>query len=123
VLALALLAKMFLYARVSYGFGLALPATLLLALALLHSIPSLIERWGGHGWAFRSISIALLCATALGCLAVSERNSSRKTVRIGSGGDYLRADRARSSSRIVASLVEWVEMNLPPDATLLVLRR
>jgi hypothetical protein len=121
VLALALLAKMLLYARVSYGFGLALPATLLLALALLHSIPSLIERWGGHGWAFRSISIALLCTTALGCLAVSERNSLRKTVRIGSGGDYLRADRARSSSRMVASLVEWVEMNLPPDATLLVL--
>lgn len=122
VLALALLAKMLLNARVAnYGFGLALPAMLVVTLALLHSIPSLIERWRGNGWAFRAISMVLLCATALGCLTVSERNSSRKTVQIGRGGDTFRADRARSWSGMVASLVDWVEVNLSPDATLLVL--
>jgi hypothetical protein len=122
VLALALLLKIFLNVRVStYGFGLALPAMLLLVLALLHSIPSLIQRWGGSGWAFRAVSIALLAAACLACLSVSDRYSARKTVQIGSGGDYFRADQVRASSRMVAHLVDWVEANLPSQATLLVL--
>jgi hypothetical protein len=122
LLALALLLKILLNARVaSYGFGLALPAMLLVVLALLHSIPALVERWGGNGWAFRAASIVLLFAAGLGCLSVSEWNSSRKTVHIGSGGDHLRADRARRESRMMASLVGWVESNLPREASLLVL--
>jgi hypothetical protein len=122
VLSLALLLKIFLNVKVDgYGFALALPAMLLLVLALLDSIPTLIERWGGSGWAFRVVVTALLVSAGLGCLAVSERYSSRNTVQIGKGGDHFRADRARSSSRTAARLVEWVEAKLPPRATLLVL--
>ena len=122
VLSLVLLVKIFLNAKVDgYGFGLALPAMLLLVLALLDSIPALIERWGGNGWAFRAVSIALLVSAGLGCLSVSERYSSRRSVHIGRGGDHLRADGGRASSRMAAQLVEWVEAELPPQATLLVL--
>jgi hypothetical protein len=122
VLALALLLKILLNARVStYGFGLALPAMLLLVLALLHSIPTLIQRWGGNGWAFRAVSIALLAAACLACMSVSERYSSRKTVHVGRGGDHFRADRVRTTSKMAAHAVDWVEANLPPQATLLVL--
>jgi len=121
-LALALLVKIFLNARAaSYGFGLALPAMLLLVLALLHSVPVLIERRGRNGWAFRAVSMALLFSAGLGCLSVSERNASRKTVLIGSGADQFRADWARRGTWTVARVVDWVETNLPPRATLLVL--
>ena len=122
VLALALLLKILLNARITgYGFGLALPAMLLLVLALLRSIPALVERWGGNGWAFRAVAIALLFAVGLGCLSASEKNSSRKTVHIGRGGDHFRADRAQAQSGMVASLVDWVDANLSSQATLLVL--
>jgi hypothetical protein len=131
-LALALLIKIFINTKLSgYGFGLALPATLLLVLALLRSIPALIERWGGDGWAFRIFSIALLFSAGLGCLGLSERISSRKTVHIGRGGDHFRVDWVQRAStrmkghlvdaKMVAHLVDWVETNLPPQASLLVL--
>jgi hypothetical protein len=121
VLALALLLKILLKPVLwGYGFALALPAALVVVLALLHSIPARVDRWGGHGWTFRGASLALLLLAGLGCFQVSERLRVRKTVEIGSGPDRFRADPARGAS-MVADLVGWVQQKLPPGASLLVL--
>ena len=54
VFALVLLAKMLLNTRVyHYGFALAMPATLLIVVALLDWIPAFIANCGGYAWAFR----------------------------------------------------------------------
>jgi hypothetical protein len=120
-LALALLAKVLLKPVVwAYGFALALPATLVVVLALLHSIPAGVDRAGGHGWTFRGIALALLLFACLGCLQASEGLRVRKTVAVGAGPDRFRADPTRGA-RMVAGLVEWVQRHLPPDASLLVL--
>lgn len=121
ILALGLLLKILLKPVLwGYGFALALPAMLVVVLALLHSIPARVERFGGHGWTFRGASLVLLVLACLGCLQVSERLRIRKTVEIGSGLDRFRADPSRGAS-MVAGLVEWVQQNLPSDASLLVL--
>jgi hypothetical protein len=121
-LALTLLLKVFLKPVLwGYAFALALPAMLVVVLALLHSIPARIDRSGGYSWMFRGVSLALLVVAGVGCLRFAEPARISKTVTIGEGGDRFRADRRLPASGMVANLVGWVDANVPHDASLVVL--
>ena len=63
VFSLGLLPKILLNVNLThYGFGLALPGTLLLLVALIDWVPALLSRLGGSGWFFRAAVLAVLVA-------------------------------------------------------------
>jgi hypothetical protein len=93
-LALALLAKMILQARVTnYGFTLALPAALVLAALLLSWIPERVERSGAaSAIVFRAGAGAVLAFAAAMHLEETGAWLARKTEVVGLGRDAFRAD-------------------------------
>jgi hypothetical protein len=120
LLAGALLAKMVLNARVyHYGFALAMPATLLVAVALIGWIPTVIDGLGGYGAAFRSAALGVLLAAVAGHLAVTHYHLSQKTYRVGTGPDAIRSDSIRGPA--VADILSEVDGRLTPQQTLAVL--
>ena len=107
--ALAALAKIFLLARIyQYGFVLAMPATLLLVVALVAWIPGEITRRGGDGRLFRGAAQGLLAAAVAGHLLVMSPFLDAKSARLGAGGDAIRVSPgvARAMARTLATLRE-----------------
>jgi len=93
VFALALLAKIFFNVHAyHYGFALAMPATLLVVVALVGWAPAAITARGGCGALFRAVALACLLVAALTHLEVSGRRFAAKTHRVGGGADALLAD-------------------------------
>jgi len=118
LLALGLLAKMALYARLwNYGFALAMPATVLLAVALVHDLPRQVARRGGHAGLLRAVVVAGLIVVAGAHLSITERWLAAKTHRVGRGPDAFLAD-ARGA--VLAEAVEQVASLVPPQRTLAV---
>jgi hypothetical protein len=120
VFALALLAKMFLNARVfHYGFVLAMPATLVLVVAAFDWVPVLIDRRGGFGWVFSASVAALLAVTGSVYLSVQSHWIAQKAQRVGSGGDAFWADVYRGV--FVEAAAEQIAARAAPNTTLAVL--
>jgi hypothetical protein len=93
VFALALLGKMLLNARlIHYGFALALPALLLVAIVLVGWIPAALEVRGRAGWVFRAAALGVLAVGTAAHLRRTEHFLERKTVVVGQGRDAFRAD-------------------------------
>src|SRR5439155_76720 len=93
VFALTLLAKIFFNVHAyHYGFALAMPATLLVVVALVGWAPAAITARGGCGALFRAVALACLLVAALTHLAVSGRRFAAKIHRVGGGADALLAD-------------------------------
>src|SRR5438093_11717465 len=93
VFALALLAKIFFNVHAyHYGFVLAMPATLLVVVALVGWAPAAITARGGCGALFRAVALACLLVAALTHLEVSGRRFAAKTHPVGGGADMLLAD-------------------------------
>lgn len=114
--ALLLLAKMFLHARINmYGFALAMPATLLLAAALVAWIPARIERAGGSGSLFRGFALGAFAVAIFAHLAIMNVFLARKTVIVGEGKDAFRAD---ARGPYVNAAVVAVRSKLAPGRTL-----
>ncbi len=114
--ALLLLAKIFLHARINmYGFALAMPATLLLAAALVAWIPARIERAGGSGSLFRGFALGALAVAILAHLAIMNVFFVRKTVTVGEGRDAFRAD---GRGAYVNAAVAAIRSKLAPGQTL-----
>jgi hypothetical protein len=109
--ALACLLKMMLNVRINhYGFVLAMPATMLMIVALLDWIPAELARRGGNGGFYA----AVICAIVGIQLAVTLENTSywlsRKTVPVGTGADRFLADaRGELVNAILASIDEVVQ--------------
>jgi hypothetical protein len=120
VLALVLLLKMLLYARVwHYGFVLGMPGTLLVVAALLCWIPSTL---GGRGRApsiFRTGAAGLLAAALVGHLALLVDERRAKTVQVGHGPDAFFADAERGE--VMGAAQARIEALLPQEGTLAVL--
>ena len=113
VFALALLPKVFLSVRVSqYGFGLALPGTLLALGALLHDVPAWIARRGGSGWFFRAVVLAALAAATENFCEIYDRLLSQRTVRVGEGRDVVLADHRAAPLRGMLEEIGTVD-NIP----------
>lgn len=118
VMALGLLAKMILHARVQhYGFALALPAGTLLAAGLTGALPRRLH--GGGRAVARALATAPLAAAVLFALAHADRYYARKTVRVGRGGDALLAAPARGA--VVRDALDWLGPRVREGDTLLAL--
>jgi hypothetical protein len=90
VLSLALLGKMALHARIyQYGFYLAMPAVLLVSVALVQLIPEALHRVADGGTVFRALSLGMLGAFVFAHLSVSDRLYAQKTLAIGAAGDEI----------------------------------
>jgi hypothetical protein len=114
--ALVLLAKMFLHARINmYGFALAMPATLLVAAALVAWIPARVERAGGSGSLFRGYALGALAVAIFAHLAIMNVFLARKTVTVGEGRDAFRAD---GRGVYVNAAVAAIRKKLAPGGTL-----
>ena len=103
-----LLGKMALNARIHhYGFVLAMPASMLLVMALLGWIPCWIEEKGGFGWAFRSVALAALLALTHWYLNVEKVRLRSRDVIVAKGADSFGADeRGRAVNEVLAHLHE-----------------
>jgi 4-amino-4-deoxy-L-arabinose transferase-like glycosyltransferase len=120
VFALLLLAKLGLNARVyHYGFVLAMPATLVVVLALLAWIPRWLDAGGRNGDVFRALSAAILTATALAHLELGTRLLPELNGPLGQGHDRILGD--TKIAPVLASVLEQVELELGSEGTLLVL--
>jgi 4-amino-4-deoxy-L-arabinose transferase-like glycosyltransferase len=117
--ALFLLAKIILFARFnSYGFGLAMPATLLLVVLLWDWAPRAIELFGGTPLPLRGTTLAVLLAFVATCLAITGRRFAGQNVLVGSGGDSMWVDdRGREVNRALGEMRQLV----PEGATLAVI--
>jgi hypothetical protein len=118
VLGLGLLGKILLNARFyNYGFVLAVPATMLVVMALLDWIPTAIARHGGSGSGFRLMGLALLAGFVVVHLQISELNLSRNTVTVAEGANSFLSDNRANQ---VNALLTFLARKVPPGKTLAV---
>lgn len=90
---LAMLAKMILDARVfHYGFVLAMPATLVLVVALLAWLPDAASELGGYGPALRAVVLGALVVGVPAHLGAMSRLVAQKVHAVGEGRDLILAD-------------------------------
>ncbi len=119
VFAALLLAKLGLNARVyHYGFVLAMPATLVLVVALLSWIPRELDRHGRCGMAFRVWSASLLAATALAHVDLGTQLLPTLRSALGEGADRIHGDSGRAG--ILRAALAEVEREVGEGGKLLV---
>jgi hypothetical protein len=112
---------MILFPRIyHYGFVLAMPAGVLLVIALSRLVPQRLDDRGRGGRAFLVCALAFLCCLALNCLSVSKWRYGLKNVVIGSGGDRIVVydPRVDPRSAILVNALDWIERNVPREARL-----
>jgi hypothetical protein len=118
VFALALLGKMLLNTRlIHYGFALALPALLLVVIALVGWIPVALDARGRAGWVFRAAALGLIAAGTAAHLRRTEHFLERKQVIVGQGRDAFRAD---VRGTLVNAALADLERRAAPGETLAV---
>ena len=116
--ALALLAKMGVYSRIThYGFALAMPAFVAAVYCLVWALPALLEqRWGA---AMRRLRMAATVALLMGFGSLIYQSGlvyAQKTLPVGQGGDRIFTFGAAVGQDFRAA-VEWIESNTRADAT------
>jgi hypothetical protein len=117
--ALVLLAKMPLDTRLQmYGFGLALPATLLVCLLVVETAPRLVAARGGSFVLARALGCGALLAFALGHLRVMASWQARPSVAVGVGRDAFRSD---SRGTVVGATLRELQQKLQPGESFAVL--
>ncbi|MEE9274184.1 MAG: hypothetical protein V3V62_02615, partial [bacterium] len=100
-----------------YGFALAMPAALLLAVSLLGWIPAFIERKGGHGPLFRIAALAMLMVAATAHLGREKFTINRKRFAVAGGANLIYAD---GRGPVVQAALGEIARRTPPGATLAV---
>jgi len=116
--ALVLLGKMVLNTRLHhYGFALALPATMLIVVAMVEWIPAFLASRKGGVWVFRGASLAALTVAAFVHVQRSYNVYQDKMFRVAGGTDEFRAD-VRGDA--VSTMLEEIDLHVPGDATLAV---
>jgi hypothetical protein len=119
VFAFALLGKIILNSRIyHYGFVLAMPATLVLVVALLDWLPAAISTSGGSGPVFRAAALSLLLVTAISTLSVQHFFLYGKNYQVGKGRDAFWAD---ERGRYVNAVIDEIAGRAKADDTLVVL--
>jgi hypothetical protein len=102
-----LLAKMALNTRLlQYGFALAMPATLVVVVALVSWLPAALDRAGRSGSVFRAGAVGVLSAFVIAYLGMMQTQLERKTVKLAAPPDTLWSDalRGRAIERALADL-------------------
>ncbi len=136
VLALVLLLKTFFRPSLSqYGFGLVMPAAILLVVALLHLVPKALAAHGGSGLIFRGLIMMTLLADLCVLLALSNYFYSRQNYPVGTGKDAILTYDPRPRDRVevpyllpylprgeaVNQLLQQIESRMSPAANFVVL--
>ena len=119
-----LLVKMILNARLfHYGFYLAMPAALLLAVTLVHLVPAMLAQWTGGGAIFRAAALAMTSAAVFVHLDRSHDIYRNKDLVVGTGGDAIVTPTAEvdQRGRGIALTLERTEFLMERDATFVVL--
>jgi len=123
VFSLVLLAKIILDVRLyHYGFYLALPATVLLVMMLVSTIPSLMVHRGAQGRVFRSVSVLMLLAGIGMHFAFAQAAYSRKHYSVGTGADRFLAFDTKEhwEARAISDVLSLIQGTVPSDATMVV---
>ncbi|MBI3461467.1 MAG: hypothetical protein HY000_00165, partial [Planctomycetes bacterium] len=119
VFSLALLFKVFFNARVMhYGFGLAMPAAMMLIAAAWSWLPPLVARFGGQPAVFRAGLCAVWVVVMLVHIEISNNVFAGKTHPVGAGGDRFLAD---GRGEFVAAAVDYLQQHSQPDETVAVM--
>lgn len=118
VFSFVLLGKMLFNVRLwHYGFGLAMPATLVLVVALLHGVPAWLRQRGGQHHLFR-IAAAVVCLVVvwqyLGAMSLF---LDARQYTIGHGADRFRAD---DRAAVVNTMLDQLDERTRSDHTLVV---
>jgi hypothetical protein len=128
IFALVLLAKMILNARIyHYGFALAMPATLVLVVALVEWVPAAIDRLGGCGAVFRGAALGGLTVSTIVYLVFMATQIRLRVVPVSSGADvfFTRAATTvvgldKPDGATVNKAIEALRSRARPDQTLVV---
>jgi hypothetical protein len=116
---LGLMGKMLLNGRIHhYGFTLAMPAMLVMVLALLDWIPAAIKKRGGQSAIFYSAALAVLVVIVIWHVSLSKKNYSLKKFAVGRDSDAFIAD---IRGVPVNWAIDWLNRNAQPQDTLAVL--
>ena len=123
VFGLVLLMKMGLYPRLfHYGFVLAMPAFVGAVYLLLWLLPQLLERKFQVPQRYLRVAVGLmLVAGFVHLFQRSEQFYAAKNLAVGRGGDRIIAAGPSGhavETRSVETALEWIENNVPQDATL-----
>ncbi|MBU1710227.1 MAG: glycosyltransferase family 39 protein [Proteobacteria bacterium] len=116
VFAFILLLKIILKTRIHYsGFGLAMPATLLLVVLLSEWLPAYVKKIGGSGRIFAALSTGIWTGIIICYLTFAHFIITSKTNIVGFGADSFFADaRGIPIQKALNGILEHVE----PDKTL-----
>jgi drug/metabolite transporter (DMT)-like permease len=118
VLALVLLGKMILNARIQqYGFVLALPATLLAATTISSRLPRVLDRRRLRGDFLRAAAVAVFVVAGIAHLRATAWWTSRKSSRPAAGANSFRAD---PRGDFAAEAMKELRARMAPGATLAV---
>jgi hypothetical protein len=124
VFALVLLGKIILRAEVyHYGFYLAMPAMLILAGGLCWLTPWQLDRTFGGGKRFRGLSLVLISGVLIFHVVSSWRIYRLRDFQVGQAGDEIVAfgERLGPEGPAVAAALNWIETNVPENASFVVL--
>ena len=120
VFAPVLLAKIALYSRLyEYGFALAMPATMLLVVALVGWLPAMVDRLGGYGAAFRAAALGAVLAAGAGQLGTMQARVREKSYTVVAGAGAIRTTRVRGPQ--IAEVLRSIEESTDPRTSLAVL--
>ncbi|MBU2487965.1 MAG: glycosyltransferase family 39 protein [Proteobacteria bacterium] len=118
VFALFLLAKVFFKIfHAYYGFGLAMPAALVVILALTDWIPRALPTRLGREEVFRTLAVGLVAGLVLCHVSILDMRFSRKTVLVGTPSEGLYTDERGAA---VNKLLEILRENAKPEDSLAV---
>jgi hypothetical protein len=122
--ALALLAKLGLFPRIwHYGFALAMPAFIAAIYFLTFLLPEMLAPFRVNGLLFRGVIVAVLLIGFAQLFVQSIFVYNTKTVPLGRGADklFVYNPKINLAGSAMAVALDWVEKNVPEQATLAVL--
>ncbi len=124
VFAFGLLAKLGFFTRIwHYGFILAMPAFVAAVYLLLWELPNVLEKYGVRRNLFRGTIWLMMMIGFLRLFVQSQLVYRDKTVPVGGGHDAIItfSEKTNPTGPPLQSALEWINKNVPQQATLAVL--
>ncbi len=117
MMATLLLGKIILHVKAPwYGFALAMPATVIGAVAVIEWVPALLERYGRSGTAMRIVGLSLLVGVACMHIRITGELYQMKTATVGTDMGRFKA----MPTSLLNEFVAAVQKQTKPDETVAV---
>ena len=122
IFGLGLLAKIILHVSwAHYGFALAMPGTLVVVHAAVHTIPDWWRERRYSGRWFQALAVGVFAGAAMSLVINWVQIDQLKTVAIGEGGDRFYSAPIEDGRTIpTAQTLAWLKAHVHPDDTLVV---